>query len=266
MSVPRLLEQAGCPEHLLDGPIGDIIAIDPLVVHKRTSVIDVMAALESSPWPVVLTLDHGRHAAITRADIDLLMPSPATTLARDELVHRVDRVPVSEAIRHATPTVESCSTVGAAIDAMSQAHWRPVVVMEGGRPAGVHTVESLLNALTHEHAHDRIRHRPAPARLAAPRSDQAAPASTVAAKAIPLSTAPHRQPPPRRTAGPGALYGTRAAAFAMPIALEVDRRRESYDHALRRGNLLSDLASDAGVLMGAARRMVHATLAVVGRA
>ncbi len=262
MSTPKLLDRAGCPEHLLDGQIGDVIAIDPLVVHKRTSVIDVMAALEAGPWPVVLTLDHGRHAAITRADIDLLMPSPATTLARDELVHRVDRVPVSEAIRHATPTVESCSTVGAAIDAMSQAHWRPVVVIEDGRPAGVHTVESLLNALTHEHAHDRIRdRRSTPADLP---SDRAGSNSPLAVKPIPLSIAPDRRSRPRT--GPSALYGTRASAFAMPIALEVDRRRESYDHALRRGNLLSDLASDAGVLMGAARRMVHATLALVGRA
>ena len=47
MSVPRLLEQAGCPEHLLDGPIGDIIAIDPLVVHKRTSVIVTTLHAES---------------------------------------------------------------------------------------------------------------------------------------------------------------------------------------------------------------------------
>ncbi|MCZ6544383.1 MAG: hypothetical protein O6913_01585, partial [Chloroflexi bacterium] len=62
MSTPKLLDRAGCPEHLLDGRIGDVIAIDPLVVHKRTSVIDVMAALEAGPWPVVLTLDHGRHA------------------------------------------------------------------------------------------------------------------------------------------------------------------------------------------------------------
>lgn len=262
MSTPKLLDRAGCPEHLLDGQIGDIIAIDPLVVHKRTSVIDVLAALEAGPWPVVLTLDHGRHAAITRADIDLLMPSPATTLARDELVHRVDRVPVSEAIRHATPTVESCSTVGAAIDAMSQAHWRPVVVMEHGRPAGVHTVESLLDALTQEHAHDRIRHRRStPADLP---SDRAGSNSPLVVKPIPRSIAPDRWPRPRT--GPSALYGTRASAFAMPIALEVDRRRESYDHALRRGNLLSDLASDAGVLMGAARRIVHATLALVGRA
>ena len=57
----------------------------------------------------------------------------------------------------------------------------------------------------------------------------------------------------------------------MPIVLEVDRRRESYDRALQGGSLLSDLASDAGVLTGAARRMVHATVALgmrvlVGRA
>jgi CBS domain-containing protein len=220
---------------LLERPIREIAAIEPVVMHDHASIIDALAVLPDAQWSVVLIT--GRHGpkAVTRADVELLLPSPATMLSRHELIDRVDRVSVGEAVRHQTTLVEGGASVGETIEAMREAAWRPVVVMEGGVPKGVHTSASLLAAVGMSAEADETRE---PIRIA-----KAAPVpSNPAARA--------NQDDARPTLAPTTLRLSSASAFGMPLLLEAERRRDQYAQVGQPSGLLSDVRVVAGWIAG----------------
>ncbi len=220
---------------LAERPIRELQAIEPVVLHDGTSIIDALAVLTDEQWSVVLV--PGRHGpkAITRADVEALLPSPAAMLSRHELVDRVDRVAVREAIRYETMVVEGNASVGEAIEAMRVGGWRPVVVMEEGVPSGVHTSASLLSAVGASVGGDDAVGRGATREVVV----AGAPASR-----------PRQARQRRTTALPTELGLASASAFGLPLLVEAERRRELYARVGEPSGLLSDVRVLAGWVGG----------------
>ena len=186
-----------------------------------------------------MVLITGRHGpkAITRADVELLLPSPATMLSRHELIDRVDRLSLGEAVRYETAVVEGGASVGETIEAMREAEWRPVVVMEGGVPSGVHTSASLLVAVGVSADAEAARE---PIRI-----DEAAPVRG-------------NQDAARPALAPTTLRLSSASAFGMPLLLEAERRREQFAQVGEPSGLLSDVRVLAGWIGGVWGRLHRA--------
>lgn len=217
---------------LLDRPIRELAAIEPVMLSDRASVLDALAALQDE-GSVVLVDGRGGPSAVIRADIELLLPSPATLLARHELVDRVDRVALREAVRHETPTVQPETSVSEAIAVMRDAHWRPLVVLDRGTPRGVHTAASLLAAVGDA----------APAAPAAP---------TAAITNVPLASDEPNKAAARRAAyRPVDFRRAGVSAFSLPLLMEAQRRREGLARAGDVSGVGSDLRVLAGWLAGA---------------
>lgn len=133
----------------------EIPLIQAPFVDERASITLALRIMDASGSPVLLTTCRGRPAVLTRSDIQLLLPSPATTLARYEVPDLVERVLVREAVRGPAPLVSAGEEVRRAVALMREWEWRPLVVVDGEAIRGVLTPEAILMA-----AFERRNHRP----------------------------------------------------------------------------------------------------------
>lgn len=128
----------------------DIPAASAPFIERDQTIVDALRLLNGSGAPALLTTDRGRPAVVTRADLDLVLPSPASSLARYEIPALLARVKVAEAVRGPAPVVSRHDSVAKAIAMMGEWDWRPLVVTDGGRPQGVVTAGMLLAALVRQ--------------------------------------------------------------------------------------------------------------------
>ncbi len=125
----------------------DVPLVAAPFLDSGSSVLEALQVFQSSRAPGLLTTCSGRPAVVTRSDIDLVMPSPATTLARYEIPALLDRVKVADAVRGVAPVLGVEDRVRKAVALMQEWDWRPLVVVDGHGAQGLLTAGSLLTAL-----------------------------------------------------------------------------------------------------------------------
>ncbi|HEY8490054.1 MAG TPA: EamA family transporter [Dehalococcoidia bacterium] len=138
---PAVPAPAGQPVRLREIP-----PVRAPFVEERDSITRALRLLEEDRAAVLLTTYRGRPAVLTRADLERLLPSPATTLARYEVPDLVERVQVREAVRGPAPVLSADEEVRRAVAVMREWEWRPLVVMDGPNLYGVLTAEAILAA------------------------------------------------------------------------------------------------------------------------
>ncbi|MEX2229773.1 MAG: CBS domain-containing protein [Dehalococcoidia bacterium] len=116
-------------------------------IGDGVSVADALAAFARDRLDVMLVEHGGPAHALTRGDLERVLPSPATALARHEIPELLRRVTVRHALRAPAATIDGGASLLAAAHALRDAGWRPVVVRDGKRVWGVVTAESVLAAL-----------------------------------------------------------------------------------------------------------------------
>jgi hypothetical protein len=121
-------------------------------IGDGVSVADALAALARDRLDVMLVEHGGPAHALTRGDLERVLPSPATALARHEIPELLRRVTVRHALRAPAATIDGGASLLAAAHALRDAGWRPVVVRNGKRVWGVVTAESVLARLTRDAA------------------------------------------------------------------------------------------------------------------
>jgi len=134
------------PWHLPIRDLPDTIARHA-TVDAGSSVHAALAILAADRLEVLLVTHAGATHALTRGDLERVLPSPATALARHEIPELLRRVAVRHALRAPAATIDGGASLLAAARALRDAGWRPVVVRDGKRVWGVVTAESVLAAL-----------------------------------------------------------------------------------------------------------------------
>lgn len=154
MASSAAVRPAADPEPWIDGASGlaalrlrDVPLVAAPFLDCGSSVLEALQVFQRSRAPGLLTTCSGRPAVVTRLDIDLVMPSPATTLARYEMPGLLERVKVADAVRGSAPVLGMEDRLPKAVAMMQAWDWRPLVVTDGHRPQGLLTVGSLLTAL-----------------------------------------------------------------------------------------------------------------------
>ncbi len=99
--------------------------VRPATIGPRASILEALGLLMREPSGVLLTSHRGRPAVLTQGDVERVLPSTASSLARDELTSRVERVRVADAIPGATATLEVDASLGTAVEALRRSGWRP---------------------------------------------------------------------------------------------------------------------------------------------
>jgi CBS domain-containing protein len=117
-------------------------------VDGGASVHDALAMLATGRLDVLLVVHGGAAHVLTRGDLERVLPSPATALARHEIPELLGRVAVRHALRTPARAIAAGAPLREAVQALRAAGWRPLVVIDGPRAIGVLTAESLLGAIT----------------------------------------------------------------------------------------------------------------------
>ena len=130
----------------LDLPLGAITLRQAPFVGERRSIVEALRLLNQTGAPGLLTTYQGRPAVVTRADIELALPSPVTSLGRYEIPALLERVKVQQVVRGPSPVVGSEESLRTAV-ALLRECWRPLVVVNGDRPSGILTAKKVLMVL-----------------------------------------------------------------------------------------------------------------------
>jgi len=117
---------------------------NPPTISAKQSIVDAMKLMTQHDCKCVLTTIDGEPAVLTQADIDRVLPSPATSLARYEVPARLERISVRHAVHSPSPTVPMDASIETATSAMRANGWAPIIVMAGDRVHGVLTTPALL--------------------------------------------------------------------------------------------------------------------------
>jgi acetoin utilization protein AcuB len=122
------------------------IANPPTISAKR-SIVDAMKLMTQHDCNCVITTIRGEPAILTQADVDRVLPSPATSLARYEVPARLERISVRHAVHHPSPTISIDASIESATSIMRANAWVPIIVMADDRVRGVLTTSALLERL-----------------------------------------------------------------------------------------------------------------------
>ena len=122
------------------------IANPPTISAKR-SIVDAMKLMTQHDCNCVITTIRGEPAILTQADVDRVLPSPATSLARYEVPARLERISVRHAVHHPSPTISIDASIESATRIMRANAWVPIIVMADDRVRGVLTTSALLERL-----------------------------------------------------------------------------------------------------------------------
>lgn len=125
----------------------DIAPMRAPFIPDSESIVEALRLLNQSRAPALLTTYRGQPAVLDRADIELVLPSPASSLARYEMPDLVERVKVREAVRGPAPLLSTNDTLARAVAIMREWDWRPVVVVDGHSLYGLLTAGALLTVL-----------------------------------------------------------------------------------------------------------------------
>lgn len=127
--------------------VRDVALLPAPSISESRTIVDALRLLDDTGAPGLLTTHQGRPAVVTRSDIELMLPSPATTLARYEVSALISRVQLREAVRGPTPVVGADHELRNVIYAMGEWGWRPLVVLDGDASYRLITPGAILSAL-----------------------------------------------------------------------------------------------------------------------
>lgn len=134
---------AGCPPLR----VGDVALLPAPSINERRPIVDALRLLNETGAPGLLTTHSGRPAVVTRADIEIVLPSPATTLARYEISALIQRIAVREAVPGPTPVVRLDDELPRVVRTMSECEWRPLLVRDADDSYRMITAGAILTAL-----------------------------------------------------------------------------------------------------------------------
>ena len=130
---------------------------NPPTISEKRSIVDAMKLMTQHDCTCVITTIRGEPAILTQADVDRVLPSPATSLARYEVPARLERISVRHAVHHPSPTVSIDASVESATSIMRANAWAPIIVMANDRVRGVLTTSALLERLLEQSPDDGAR-------------------------------------------------------------------------------------------------------------
>ena len=130
-----------------DIPLAELVLVRPPALPASASIAVAMRTMLDSGVSHILSDLDGAPAVLTRADVDRVLPSPATSLARYEVPARLERVTLRHALRAPSPTLPRTASVAEAVRALRDAAWVPLVVLDGDTVAGVVTAETIAEQL-----------------------------------------------------------------------------------------------------------------------
>ena len=130
-----------------DIPLAELVLARPPALPASASVAIAMRTMLDSGVTSILSDLDGAPAVLTRADVDRVLPSPATSLASYEVPARLERITLRHALRAPSPTLPRTATVAEAVRALRDAAWVPLVVLDGDTVAGVVTAETIAEQL-----------------------------------------------------------------------------------------------------------------------
>lgn len=128
-------------------PVAEMLLAALPRLSSRASVGAAMRLMLDEGVDAVLSELDGAPAVITRADVDRVLPSPASSLAAYEVPGRVDRIRLAHALRGPSPTVPPATRVGEVVQRMREAGWRPVVVVDGETVLSTVSVEMIAEQI-----------------------------------------------------------------------------------------------------------------------
>ncbi len=127
--------------------VRDLPLLLPQFMEERESIVEAIRLLDASGARLLLTACGGCPAVVQRSDLEAVLPSPATLLARYEIPALLERIRLCEAVRGPAPLVHPDEGLRRAVAIMREWEWRPLVVVEGSALRGVVSVELLVAAL-----------------------------------------------------------------------------------------------------------------------
>ena len=130
-----------------DTRLSDLPMTPPVVLPPATSVAVAMRRMLETGVPYILSELDGAPAVLTRADVDRVLPSPATSLARYEVSARLERVTIRHALRAPSTTLPVTATVAEAVRRLRDAAWAPLIVYDRDAVVGIVTAEIVAEQL-----------------------------------------------------------------------------------------------------------------------
>ncbi len=135
------------PKEILNRPHAPLPVVSPPTISANRSIVDAMDLMLRHELGFLLTTIDGKPTVLSQADVDRVLPSPATSLARYEVPARLERISVRHALRGPSPTVPIEAPVERATAIMRANGWAPIIVMDGDRVHGVLSAPVLLERL-----------------------------------------------------------------------------------------------------------------------
>lgn len=114
-----------------DMSLAELGLVAPPTLPASASVATAMRTMLDTGVTHILSDLDGAPAVLTRADVDRVLPSPATSLAHYEVPARLERVTVRHALRGPSPVLPGSASVADAVCVLRAASWAPVVVRDG---------------------------------------------------------------------------------------------------------------------------------------
>jgi len=127
--------------------VGDVALLQVPAISERRPIVHALRLLNETGAPGLLTMHSGRPAVVTRADIELVLPSPVSTLARYEIPALIQRIAVREAVPGPTPVVWLDDELPQVVRTMSECEWRPLLVRDAADSYRMITAGEILTAL-----------------------------------------------------------------------------------------------------------------------
>jgi acetoin utilization protein AcuB len=122
---------------------------DPITVDPKTPVLTAWKLMESRGIRHLPILDAGKLVGIlTDRDVRLLLPSPATSLAAQEITYLLNKMTVAEVMTRNPITATPSMTLHEAARTFLQHHIGAVPVLAGGLLVGILSRTDVLRALT----------------------------------------------------------------------------------------------------------------------
>jgi acetoin utilization protein AcuB len=125
----------------------DIMTETPITVTPATSVSEARAVMQQHHIRHLPVLDAERLVGIvSERDIQRVLPSPATSLARWEIHHLLDKLSVGEVMTRFVVAVKPEASLREAIGRMLRHRIGALPVVEGRRLVGIITRSDVLRA------------------------------------------------------------------------------------------------------------------------
>ena len=122
---------------------------DPITVEPQTAVLTAWKLMQDREIRHLPVLDAGKLVGmLTDRDVQLVLPSPATSLAAQEISYLLHRMPVAEVMTGDPITATPSMSLQRAAKALLQCRVGAMPVLAGGLLVGILSRADVLRALT----------------------------------------------------------------------------------------------------------------------